>query len=138
MNIFSRILNRLTRITSRGDFIPEIDGLRFLAILQVLLLHCFTFIMVKAPNGSYEERVLDYPFLKAVLGNGGSGVLLFFAISGFILSLPFAQYYLNGGRKINLKSYYIRRVTRIEPPYIISLVFLFLVNVYVVGKYSFG
>jgi peptidoglycan/LPS O-acetylase OafA/YrhL len=57
---------------------------------------------------------------------GSSGVQLFFIISGFILSLPFARQWLCGGNRISLWEYYVRRVTRIEPPYVIHLVFLFV------------
>jgi peptidoglycan/LPS O-acetylase OafA/YrhL len=64
--------------------------------------------------------------VNAVFGTGHLGVKLFFAISGFILSLPFARQHLCAGKRIRLRDYYIRRVTRIEPPYIIHLMFLFL------------
>jgi peptidoglycan/LPS O-acetylase OafA/YrhL len=60
---------------------------------------------------------------------GGLGVDVFFAISGFILGLPFAKHYLVGGKKVNLKSYFIRRLTRLEPPYLISLIVLFALYV---------
>jgi peptidoglycan/LPS O-acetylase OafA/YrhL len=53
------------------------------------------------------------------------GVPLFFAVSGFILGLPFAKFYINNGKQINLKNYFIRRLTRLEPPYIIVLTLLF-------------
>jgi peptidoglycan/LPS O-acetylase OafA/YrhL len=68
---------------------------------------------------------------------GGHGVGLFFIISGFILSLPFARWRLNKGRKISLKNYYLRRLTRLEPPYIIALVIFSIANVWVLHKYSF-
>ena len=59
-------------------------------------------------------------FLR-LLSHGGYGVELFFAISGFIISLPFARQHLQGGRKVRLGSYFLRRVTRLEPPYILWL-----------------
>ncbi len=52
------------------------------------------------------------------------GVKVFFAISGFVLALPFLKYYLGiSDKKVQLKSYFIRRLTRLEPPFIITLVF---------------
>ena len=57
---------------------------------------------------------------------GNYGVNLFFAISGFILSLPFARQCLGDGNRVGLREYYVRRVTRIEPPYVIHLALLFL------------
>jgi peptidoglycan/LPS O-acetylase OafA/YrhL len=54
--------------------------------------------------------------------NGERGVWLFFVISGFILSLPFASHYLRGTPAPRLKQYFLRRVTRLEPPYVINIV----------------
>lgn len=71
---------------------------------------------------------------------GGYGVALFFMISGFILSLPFARVHFDNDankKKINLKSYYLRRLVRLEPPYIIALIIFFIGNVWVLGKYDF-
>jgi peptidoglycan/LPS O-acetylase OafA/YrhL len=43
------------------------------------------------------------------------GVKVFFAISGFILALPFLKYYFGlSDKKVQLKSYFIRRLTRLE------------------------
>jgi peptidoglycan/LPS O-acetylase OafA/YrhL len=56
------------------------------------------------------------------------GVKVFFMISGFILAVPFTKYYLGQGKKINLKQYLIRRLRRLEPPYIISLLIFFFVH----------
>jgi peptidoglycan/LPS O-acetylase OafA/YrhL len=53
-------------------------------------------------------------------------VQLFFGISGFIIALPFARSRLAGDKPVNLRSYYLRRLTRIEPPYVIHLAFLFM------------
>jgi peptidoglycan/LPS O-acetylase OafA/YrhL len=63
-----------------------------------------------------------------VLGQGFIGVQLFFAISGYILCRPFL-----GGRKVSLKRYFTRRITRLEPPYIISMMLVYTVKVLVLG-----
>jgi peptidoglycan/LPS O-acetylase OafA/YrhL len=55
-------------------------------------------------------------------------VELFFAISGFILALPFARQHLGQGEPIRLKAYYLRRLTRLEPPYLIQLVFVLVIT----------
>jgi peptidoglycan/LPS O-acetylase OafA/YrhL len=70
-------------------------------------------------------------FLR-LLGHGGYGVNVFFAISGFILALPFARQYLLGGRVVQLRSYFLRRITRLEPPYILALLIRTLL-LFVVG-----
>jgi peptidoglycan/LPS O-acetylase OafA/YrhL len=59
---------------------------------------------------------------------GHFGVNLFFVISGFILALPFAKRAFNRNAAPDLKSYYLRRVTRIEPPYLLSLIVIFLIH----------
>jgi peptidoglycan/LPS O-acetylase OafA/YrhL len=61
-----------------------------------------------------------------IFSAGNNGVELFFVISGFILGLPFATQYIARGKKIRLKDYFIRRLTRIEPPYVIQLALVFI------------
>jgi peptidoglycan/LPS O-acetylase OafA/YrhL len=63
----------------------------------------------------------QYELLMGLFARGDRGVPLFFAISGFILARPFLREYLSGGRPVVLGAYYLRRLTRLEPPYILSL-----------------
>jgi len=63
------------------------------------------------------------------IANGGRGVQLFFAISGLILGLPFANHYLNGAPVVSLKKYFVRRLTRLEPPYVLSMLIMFALPV---------
>ena len=51
-------------------------------------------------------------------------------LSGFILGLPFAKHHIKDGKKVNLKSYFYRRITRLEPPYIIVMIILFIAIIY--------
>ena len=64
------------------------------------------------------------------------GVPLFFCLSGFILCLPFGREVLLKDREISLKSFYLRRLTRLEPPYLIALTVFLLVHLFVLGKSS--
>lgn len=121
-----KILSQLSRITTPGrTFIPQIDGLRFVAIMAVIGYHvrviCSYHLHTTPAGNAVEGDVVN-----DVLSVGHLGVELFFAISGFILSLPFARWWLGGGKSVSLRGYYIRRVTRIEPPYVIHLLFLFV------------
>jgi peptidoglycan/LPS O-acetylase OafA/YrhL len=113
---------RFSRITSGGNFIPEIDGLRFLAISSVLLFHA-SYALLKAYNRELGPvgRVVSNLFAR-----GSLGVELFFVISGFILAVPFIRQFVEGGRPVVLGRYYLRRVTRLEPPYIITLVLFYV------------
>ncbi|SCC51952.1 Peptidoglycan/LPS O-acetylase OafA/YrhL, contains acyltransferase and SGNH-hydrolase domains [Chitinophaga costaii] len=54
------------------------------------------------------------------------------------MGLPFAKHYLTGGKRPELKTYFLRRVTRLEPPYILVMILLFTYIVFVQHKYAFG
>ena len=149
-------LDKYRRITTSGDYFPEIDGLRFIAIGTVVLFHVISTIhYAKIPNGqdldiissfynSGWQGVKDFfsnfriLHLGTVLySNGWQGVELFFAISGFIIGLPFARQYINGGKKVSYRSYFLRRVTRLEPPYILMIIICFIIYV-IIGKFTFA
>jgi peptidoglycan/LPS O-acetylase OafA/YrhL len=131
--MYSSILSRLSRVTVSQKFIPEIDGLRFLAILLVVLFHLRTSVL---RFGSFNESEFDGHLLFQILSKGGLGVNLFFAISGFILAKPFLENRLYGGPQVNLKKYFLRRLTRLEPPYIIIMTGLFLIMGVMVSSFS--
>ncbi len=124
------------RITSSGSFIPEIDGLRFIAIASVVLFHLSGFLTVKDVN-QYSDG-MDYSFSKHLLSHGHLGVPLFFVISGFILGIPFAKFYIAKENPVSLKKYFLRRLTRLEPPYILIMTILLFGAVYVSKVISFG
>jgi peptidoglycan/LPS O-acetylase OafA/YrhL len=77
-------------------------------------------------HASPEGLSIEGDPINDIFGVGCFGVQLFFVVSGFILSLPFARQHLCGGKPVGLREYYLRRVTRIEPPYLIHLAFLFV------------
>lgn len=110
----------LRRITTDGSWIRELDGLRFVAIISVVLYHLLGEVLVKSGHPVLMQA--RYEVLVRALGNGDRGVRLFFTISGFVLGLAFGRQHLLGGRRVSLKKYFLRRVTRLEPPYIVNLV----------------
>lgn len=124
-----RLFDHLSRITTPGrTFIPQIDGLRFIAIMVVIAYHVQQIALFHFGQtmGGAVSRIFDA---------GHYGVALFFAVSGFILSLPFAKASLNlTGKHVSLGDYYRRRVSRIEPPYVIHLLFLFLLCAFVLRR----
>src|SRR5690349_2229113 len=109
----------LRRITSGSSWIPEIDGLRFIAIVLVVLFHLSAEVTTK--SGTHFNTQHWYESLFDFFGRGDIGVRIFFVISGFILGRPFARHYLLGQPKPSLRSYYLRRLTRLEPPYLINI-----------------
>lgn len=127
------ILKRLKRKTSGGAYLPELDGLRFIAIFLVLVQHL-------------SERLLKYgpdtllPFFRDSetaywAGRGTSGVFLFFTISGFILALPLIQKAQEERLLTSLRTYFQRRLTRLEPPYILWMS-LFALVLWYQGSWS--
>jgi peptidoglycan/LPS O-acetylase OafA/YrhL len=116
------------RITTSGNFIPEIDGLRFMAIFSVVCFHLIIFLTNKFPlifNSNLYVKYIQHLFL-----HGHIGVPLFFVISGFILAVPFINAYLIKKNTFSIKDFYIRRITRLEPPYILVLTILLFFGVY--------
>jgi peptidoglycan/LPS O-acetylase OafA/YrhL len=109
-------LGGFRRITSSGQYIPEIDGLRFIAISAVIIDHLGA-IVAQAHGGVHAASDL-----------GAKGVELFFVNSGFVLAMPFAAYYLKGAKPISLRRYFLRRITRLEPPYLLSLLLLLILK----------
>ncbi len=113
------------RISSGTLYMPEVDGLRFIAILAVVLFHASGYFLVK--NLAREDVAASYSphgnVLGWVLTHGFLGVQLFFTISGFVLALPFARLARKSQVAPDYRSYILRRVTRIEPPYVLALCF---------------
>jgi peptidoglycan/LPS O-acetylase OafA/YrhL len=132
----------LKRKTHSTSFIPEIDGLRFFAIITVVLFHLNTAL----------SKSLGFTAIEGIDLLGGKencyqagwwvvrldlGVKVFFAISGFVLALPFVRRaLLNEGRDISIKDYFVRRLTRLEPPFVVSLVLFFMVHLFVLHEKS--
>ena len=113
--------NSLQRATASGRFIPFVDGLRFLAILPVVLVHSSERLFKYNPEvkaeGTWEEQ------LEFLISRGAIGVFIFFALSGFILSLPYAS----GKRPVAYRQYLGKRLTRLEPPYIFWMLLFALI-----------
>lgn len=119
-----KLVALLRRDTGGRAYIAEIDSFRFVAISFTILFHLMQKTM---------QYLLTDPRLFTSRLN--RGVQLFFTISGFVLALPFAKYWLKQGRKVDIKTYFLRRLTRIEPPFLVSLV-LCLVIAVVIKKQS--
>lgn len=120
----TKFLDRFSRITSGGSVIPQIDGLRFIAIIGVIAYHIRWICSYYLP-ASPSRLPVEGDLVNDLFVTGRFGVPLFFGISGFILSLPFARHSLCGEKQVGLRGYYLRRLTRLEPPYIIQLVIVF-------------
>jgi peptidoglycan/LPS O-acetylase OafA/YrhL len=123
VSVVDRLLTRLRRVTSSGRYLPQVDGIRFIAISTVVLFHVNRYLY-KALQPQTAPRFIDYrpdAIVERFLREGRLGVMVFFTLSGFILSLPFVAWRLENGKRVSLRSYFVRRITRIEPPYLVSL-----------------
>ena len=117
-------LDRLGRIVTPGRrLIPQIDGLRFVAISVVFYYH-IAHRLVLSGAGTGQPSSL----LQSLMSTGNYGVELFFVISGFVLALPYIRARLADGKAVSLRAYYLRRLTRLEPPYIVFLIALFVLD----------
>jgi len=88
-----------------------LDGLRAVAIGLVLFGHAI----------HYQSDIVPHRLARMA----GWGVDLFFAISGFIITLLLVREWRKGG-SISLRHFYFRRALRILPPYAAFLGFVFL------------
>lgn len=90
----------------------ELDSLRGLAALTVVIGHCLLIV-----DKSILPFYVRYSPLR-ILWSGHEAVILFFIISGLVLSKPYLD-----GRKFDYPSFILKRVTRIYIPYIVSIFF---------------
>jgi peptidoglycan/LPS O-acetylase OafA/YrhL len=125
----------LRRPTPAQSFIAEVDGLRLVAILLVVLHHNHVVLRGVIPPVASDDVL--WAAYRSVAQAGGIGVPLFFVISGMVLALPFSRARLAGGTPVSLRSYFWRRLRRLEPPYIINLTILFSLAVVAGGSAVF-
>ena len=96
--------------TGKSSYIPTLDGLRAVAILTVVFAHSL--------------NADDFPRLEYV---GHLGVMIFFALSGFLITTRLLEEHRAKGR-ISLKAFYVRRVFRILPPALTYLGVVFILG----------
>ena len=126
---------QLRRITTSVVYMPEIDGIRFVAIFSVIIFHVAAHIRNHSPADYVKSLSSSGAFWIA--SHLSFGVQAFFVLSGFVLALPFAGHYLQDKPAPSLRRYYLRRLTRLEPPYILTMFYFFALNV-MRGRGSFA
>lgn len=95
----------------------ELDSLRGLAALSVVFghfLHVFPDSAQYATIHRWEAAAQHTPIYAAYAGH--EAVILFFMLSGFVLSLPLLQ-----GKPMEYPGYVIRRIFRIYVPYLFAV-----------------
>jgi peptidoglycan/LPS O-acetylase OafA/YrhL len=124
-----RIRTRINYFKSESYYY-QIDVLRGVAALMVVMYH---FIL------GNPQRFQSFSYLKNLSSYGHLGVQVFFVISGFVIpsSMMAGKYQISRCRR-----YLLKRITRLEPPYIISvllcivLIYLSQMNPYFRGKHT--
>lgn len=99
---------------------PQLDGLRGLAALAVFAFHGW---LLSAWTVSGADGALVYGATR-VLSLGWSGVDVFFTLSAFLLSLPFAGAARDRLSPPLLGAYFARRAGRILPAYWVQLLLI--------------
>jgi peptidoglycan/LPS O-acetylase OafA/YrhL len=107
--------DRLTEIPvkPKSGYLPSLDGWRAIAILGVMMTHDQPWVVLGHSNIKWK-------------GFGGWGVHLFFAISGILICTRILEEEKLLGR-FRLKSFYLRRLFRIQPAalaYLATIAFL--------------
>ncbi len=97
-------------------YLPELQGLRGLAVLAVILYHCHPLLVGTAIYG---------PSLW-----GWSGVNLFFVLSGFLITSILLE---SRGRSHYFRNFYARRILRIWPVYLLLLLVCYSVPAWFLG-----
>ncbi len=94
---------------------PQLDGLRALAVLAVIITHTW-----------------PMPQCISSWGIGGLGVSLFFVLSGYLITRILLHSRLDGAPEISrqrvLKRFYARRALRILPLYIVTVAVLYVIG----------
>jgi peptidoglycan/LPS O-acetylase OafA/YrhL len=101
-----------------------VDLLRGLSILAVVLLHCWLRFFL---NGVQVGTGLPKWLSHLLLRNGGNGVTVFFAISGFLITLTSVRRFA-GLRHMRALLFYRIRFARIAPLLLLVLMVLSLLH----------
>jgi len=109
----------------------ELDGLRGIAVLLVLLFHIGFIVAIDrgraVPMGSLPDPAIGPPGLfETIVARGYVGVLVFFVLSGFLIGRPFIRWRVGGGTPVRAAPFLLRRLQRIEPPYIVAMIAAFM------------
>lgn len=113
-------VDHVGKLSNSSTVIPALDGVRAIATISVITFHI---------NGMVRNKLWDIhanPLASAIATFGGSGVTLFFVLSGFLLFMPYAKALLFQDRWPSMRQFYMRRALRIIPGYYAALCLIIL------------
>ena len=114
-------------MSTNSIYFKNLNGLRFIAAFSVLLAHIE---LLKSLHGF--SNINDTPFYQNT--NGHIGVILFFVLSGFLITYLLLKEE-SEHKTISLKKFYIRRILRIWPLYFLMVTISYVV--YLILGYDF-
>jgi peptidoglycan/LPS O-acetylase OafA/YrhL len=88
---------------------PALDGLRGLAVLMVFIFHY---------GGGLKSHLVPVRLVGILTEAGWVGVMVFFALSGFLIT---GHFFDSRGEPHRLRNFYMRRILRIFPLYFLVL-----------------
>lgn len=112
-------IDRFELAPSSASNIPELDGLRAVAVLSVFLRHAWGL-------SGQPQVVIGGVDLSPLIVMMANGVDLFFVLSGFLLGRGFVAADLAGKPAPSLRRYVRSRAFRILPAYYLALIALFV------------
>jgi len=98
-------------------YFPALDTLRFLASLNIVLLHFSSSDLLSYAKGTFWGTIINAPFFTADV---------FFLLSGFIYSILFSR----KERVPKLKTFMKERFRRLYPLHIICTLIIFAITIY--------
>jgi peptidoglycan/LPS O-acetylase OafA/YrhL len=97
-------------VTARGvpgaHYLGGLDGLRGVACLSVLTAHCWGHFAPDTTPGGVAQVL-------------SQGLVVFFAMSGLLIYLPFVRDIAAGERRVSVAGYTRRRLARVYPAYLV-------------------
>jgi len=103
------------------DRMAQLDGLRAVAILLVVIFHTWFFLQdILQQHAVFRDISENLPWILAFIRRGDLGVDIFFVLSGFLLSWQLFNERLKTGR-LRVRRFYLTRIFRIYPLYILAL-----------------
>ena len=115
--------------TARPDtYVASLTGIRAVASGMVVLFHYLL--------AAKSLRAADLPALSWLFGNGQTGVSIFFALSGFLITLRYRDSFARG--TVRFRDYWLKRLIRIYPVYAFTLTFGAIVPALLEGSQDYG
>ena len=98
----------------KNIYLPNLNGLRFIAAALVFICH-----VENVEKNFNLPNLADKPFFLII---GKLGVVIFFVLSGFLISYLMLSEQKETGT-LNIKRFYLRRILRIWPLYFLIIIF---------------